>query len=402
VISTKKQSFILGPVRYRPPTLKLPKESSGTWTVTANLPVSILIKSSEHLLSPENPDLLSFGTPPPNARRFVVVDKTVHDLYGDAIDAYFQAHNVEFVVVVLECTEPLKETPNLFKTLEAMESFHLNRSGEVVIGIGGGILLDIVGLAATIYRRGVDYLRIPTTLLALVDASVGVKTGINYRDRRNRLGSYFGPVAAYLDRSFLKTLPRHELVVGMGEILKMAVVKDRRLFELIEDHGPDLIDAHFQTGEIATEVINRSIQGMVEELEPNLWEKDMKRLVNFGHSFSPVIEMMSKGELAHGEAVALDVLYSCILSNERSLLSDEELMRVFHTQRNLGLPTWYPLFGDEELMLESLADTVRHRNGAQDLPIPIRIGHSIFFNNITPEEMITASNRMEELHNHGR
>jgi 3-dehydroquinate synthase len=389
----------MGEVRYRPGTLELPKKAEGTWTVTAQNPVFILIKASPGLLDPGNPDLLSFGNPAPHGRRMVVVDHTVNELYRPAIDAYFAAHGVEVHVEPITCSEPLKDTAALFQILEAMEAFNLGRTGEVVIGLGGGVLLDIVGLASTMYRRGVPYLRVPTTLLALVDASVGVKTGINYLGRRNRLGSYYGPVAAYLDRSFLRTLPRQELVVGMGEIIKMAVVKDRRLFELVEAHGPALIDQHFQDGPGATEIVNRSIQGMVEELEPNLWEKDMKRLVNFGHSFSPIIEMNTEGELAHGEAVALDVLYSCVLSNQRSLMLQAELDRVFAVCAAVGLRTWHPFFGDQQMLIEARDDTIRHRNGSLDLPIPVSLGHSIFVNDITPHEMAAASRRMEELSN---
>ncbi len=393
-MTSTKSSFEMGPVRYQPGLMSLPAATEGRWTVTAQLPVSILIKASQNLLDPANLDLLSFGPP---GRRFAAVDSKVHALYADRIQAYFDAHGVEVHLEPVVCTENTKDTDSLFQVLEAMERFNLSRTGEVVLGIGGGVLLDIVGLAATMYRRGVPYLRIPTTLLALVDASVGVKTGVNYLGRRNRLGSYYGPVAAYLDRSFLKTLPHEELVVGMGEIIKMAVVKDLRLFELCEQHAPRLVQERFQGGEGAAEIVNRSIQGMVEELEPNLWEKDMKRLVNFGHSFSPIIEMRTEGALAHGEAVALDVLYSCVFSNLRNLLPTEQMERVFALCKAVGLPTWHPYFGDMEMMVESRDDTTRHRNGSLDLPIPVTLGHSIFLNDITLDEMKTTSERMEEL-----
>src|SRR3989344_4587791 len=116
----------------------------------------------------------------------------------------------------------------------------------------------------------------------------------------------------------------------------MAVIKDKKLFELLEKHGSRLIAEKFQKSGEGLEIMHRSIHGMVEELAPNLWEKDMKRLVNFGHSWSPLIEMVALPELSHGEAVALDVLFSCVLSRERGLMNASEIKRVFSVAKNLG------------------------------------------------------------------
>lgn len=371
------------------------KKGVKKWTAETEPPVSFFVQISENLLAPGNHDLLEIGRQGKNARRLVVVDKTVCDLYGEKIENYFKTSGIMYKIFPVESNEEKKDLETLLLILGAMEEFKLERSGEPVIAIGGGVLLDVVGVAATLYRRGVPYIRVPTTLLALVDASVGVKTGINHFGRRNRLGSYYGPVGAYLDRSFLKTLPRKELSNGCGEILKMAVVKDERLFELLEKHGARMIDEQFQGGQEPTETIERSIQGMIEELAPNLWEKDMKRLVNFGHSFSALIEMQALPELSHGEAVALDALFSCILSANRGFMKLEDVERVAKTMRLLELPTFHPLFADISVIEEALADTVRHRDGAQELPIPLFIGRAVFFNDFTAIELAAASDIMK-------
>lgn len=377
------------------------KETTQQWILKAEAPVSFFVKLSENLLDPKNRDLIEVGIQGKGARRLVIVDQNVYNLFGKKIEKYFEVCHVDYKLLAIECDETRKNLDSLLAMLQCMEDFKLKRVGEPVIGIGGGVLLDIVGLAATLYRRGVPYIRVPTTLLALVDASVGVKTGINHFDRRNRLGSYYEPAAAYLDRSFLTTLPRKEFSNGCGEILKMAVVKDLRLFELLEAHGRELIDEKFQRGDSATEIIYRSIQGMVEELEPNLWEKDMKRLVNFGHSFSPLVEMKALPQLSHGEAVALDVLFSCILSNQRGYMKEEEVSRVFKTARSLELPQFHPLFGDIQTLEEALADTIRHRDGAQEMPIPLSIGRTLFFNDITSDDIKAASTIMKKRSHHG-
>ncbi|MBT7848930.1 sedoheptulose 7-phosphate cyclase, partial [Candidatus Woesearchaeota archaeon] len=274
----------------------------------------------------------------------------------------------------------------------------LLRRGEPIIAIGGGVVLDIVGQAASMFRRGVPYIRIPTTLLGIVDVSVAAKTGINFLERRNRIGSYYPPIAVYLDKIFIKTQNSLEISSGMGEILKMAIVKDNKLFELLETYGEELLETKFQH-EISDEVIERSIIGMIEELEINLWEKNLKRLVDFGHSFSPIIEMRSintENPLTHGQAVTLDVLYSCLISKSRGMLSSEEVKRIFATTKRLKLPLYHPLFGNSILLKESLSDTMKHRNGKQNLPIPVRIGKSIFINDFKYEELIQICEQLKE------
>jgi 3-dehydroquinate synthase len=165
----------------------------------------------------------------------------------------------------------------------------------------------------------VPYIKVPTTLIGLIDASVGAKTGVNFDIRRNRLGTYYPPLVAYLDSSFLATLPEIEISSGLGEVLKMAVIKDASLFTLLDNHAEDLLSNKIYLSEHASELISRAVQGMKVELENNLWESNLKRCVDFGHSFSPIIEMRSLEKnsfdpLTHGQAVTLDVIFSSVLS----------------------------------------------------------------------------------------
>lgn len=157
-----------------------------------------------------------------NLRRLVFIEETVHQLYGDALYSYFNHHRVKARVVSFVATEETKSTATLLHILEEIEKFSPNRRSEPIIGIGGGVCLDLVGLAATLFRRRTPYIRVPTTLLALVDASVGAKTGVNFCNAKNKLGAYVPPVAVFLDNTFLKTLPTRHLSNGVGEILKVS------------------------------------------------------------------------------------------------------------------------------------------------------------------------------------
>ncbi len=367
----------------------------GTWVMETHLPVSFKIKNSPGIFDPANDDVLEFGSQGSERRRLVVIDRTICQYYLQDILAYFKAKQVECHIVPIDATEDDKNLESLLVVLREMEKFGVLRRDEPVIAVGGGVLLDIAGMAAGLYRRGVPYIRVPTTLVGLVDASVGAKTGINFESRRNRLGSYYPPIAAYLDKGFLRTLAPLEITSGLGEILKMAVVKDLALFELLEGYGPELIDTRFIGCAVADEVINRAVSGMKDELQENLWEKNLERMVDFGHSFSPIIEMRSINDagqvpLTHGQAVSLDVLFSCVISQQRGLLSPQDVLRVGRTQRRMQLPTDHALFREPLVILEALKDTMKHRNGDQNLPIPRAIGDSLFVNDLQFVEIKSA------------
>ena len=374
----------------------------GEWVVDTNLPVHYKIKNTPGVLSPDNGDLLELGSRGEKARRFVVIDRQICQWYLPAVSAYFKARGVAVHIQAIDATKNNKNLKSLLMLLREFEKFGILRRDEPVIAIGGGVLLDVVGMAAGMYRRGIPYIRVPTTLVGLVDASVGAKTGINFETRRNRLGSYYPPIAAYLDRSFLRTLEPVEISSGLGEILKMAVIKDRRLFELLERSARELVASRFECAD-ADEVINRSVLGMKVELENNLWEKDLKRVVDYGHSFSPIVEMRSITDagqvpLTHGQAVTLDVIYSCVLSTTRMMLPAEDTLRVARVAHTMGLPTSHKLFGEPLILLEALRDTMRHRNGDQNLPIPVRIGEATFLNDLSFDEIRAGVPAMLELH----
>jgi len=364
-----------------------------TWNVSASLPVDFSIRYSTNVFGSNNDDLLEFGNSP---RRLVIFDRNVFDLHGETAKSYFESRKIDAVFHSIECSEERKDSDNLFSVLRAMETFGLLRRSEPVIAVGGGVLLDIVGFAASIYRRGVPYIRVPTTLLGLVDASVGAKTGINHFDRRNRLGTYYPPIVSYLDKSFVRSQSQIEISNGLAEIFKLALIKDAELFRLLEQNADTLVREKFQYGAVPVRVINLAITGMVEELAPNMWEHNLERCVDFGHSFSPLIEMMALPELSHGEAVCIDCIYSSYIAWKRGLIERGELDRIVTTARLLLLPVYHRFFGDPEIVSAALADTMKHRNGKQNLPLPLGIGSHVFCNDLTPEEIIWTSHQVAQ------
>jgi 3-dehydroquinate synthetase len=377
------------------------------WTVQTELSIKYEIVQTPGLLDPANPELCALPDGGRgDATRLVVLDDTIHDLYGHRIENYFEVNAVAVDYLTLPATEEAKSIESVLQVVRKLDEIGTQRVSTPPIVIGGGVLADVVGLAASLYRRGIPYIRVPTTLLGQVDVSASAKTGINHRGYRNRLGTYSPPPRTLIDLGFLGTLPQRQLRNGIGEIFKMALVRDLRLFELLEEYGGALIESRFQdgTGEkngagdgVAREVIGRSISGMVEELEPNLWEKNLQRPADYGHSFSPLVEMRALPELLHGEAVAMDCAFSAVLATGRGLLRDADRNRIVGAARRLGLRTSHPLFCDPDLLTEALADTTRHRNGQQNLPMLTGIGGICFLNDITASEIKEAATEMRRL-----
>ncbi|WP_441249287.1 sedoheptulose 7-phosphate cyclase [Kitasatospora sp. McL0602] len=364
------------------------------WTVTTALPVTYEVTFTPGVLSPANPALAAAGAFP--GRRLVVVEATVHELYGDRLRAYFEARGLAYELCVLPAHEQVKTMDSVFRVAEAMERFGLARRGEPVIAMGGGVLMDVVGLACSLYRRSTPFVRVPTTLIGLVDAGVGAKTGVNFGSHKNRLGTYHPAAATLLDPAFLATLDPRHLSNGLAEILKIALIKDRRLFDLLERHGEELIAQRFQGPTPAAEVLVRAVHGMLQELQPNLWEHRLERSMDYGHSFSPTVEMRALPELLHGEAVCVDMALTTVLAQRRGLVEPGERDRILALMRRLGLPVWHPLM-EPETLGEALTDTVRHRDGRQRLPLPVGIGGGCFADDLTASELAASADELREL-----
>jgi 3-dehydroquinate synthase len=319
----------------------------------------------------------------------IVIDENVHKFYAAQLMEYFNSHKVKYSMLVIDSNEEHKTWKDADHILQFFEDEGVLRR-EPIIAIGGGVLLDIVGFACSIYRRGIPYIKVPTTLLAIVDASVGSKVAVNHFERRNRLGAYYPPVATLIDKKFIKTQNERDIVNGIAEIFKLAIIKSPELFTLLEENAELLIEEKFQHGAVPVRVINLAITDMIAELGPNLWERKLDRCVDFGHTFSPVIEMKNIPELLHGEAVALDCLYSSCIALLHGYIDSPTVVRIFSLAKRLKLKTFHEDFTKIELLHQSLADATRHRNGNQYAPLPISIGNYTIVNDITEEDMKDA------------
>mmetsp|Transcript_26518 Transcript_26518/g.79507 ORF Transcript_26518/g.79507 Transcript_26518/m.79507 type:complete len:485 (-) Transcript_26518:71-1525(-) len=372
------------------------------WKVTAKLDVEYRVVEAPGLLDPANDALLwghlKPGEPRPlgKPRRLVVIDETVDDLYGDGVRAYFEARGVDFEVLRLPMVEEEKTMDLCLEVCAAMKRMDLPRRGAPVVAVGGGVCLDVVGLAATLFRRKTPYVRVPTTTLSYVDASVGAKSGVNFLDSKNRLGAYVPPAAALLDPQFLRTEEPRAVASGVAEMAKMALVKSPELFELLEGHAGRLVADHFAPRDpvadtVPAEVLRISIETMLEELAPNLWETSLDRLVDFGHAFGQELEMHALGtadELTHGEAVNVDMAYMTVLACRLGYLKPAERDRILRVLGSYGCPLWHPLM-TREFVKHAAEERIAFSMGLR-LPLPTGIGRARIFNDVSVDDCLAA------------
>jgi len=335
-------------------------------------------------------------------RRLVVIETKVNELYGDKVRAYFEARGIEHEILVLTATEEEKTMESVLTVSAAMKKFNIDRRTEPVLAIGGGVCLDIVGLAASLFRRRTPYIRVPTTALSYVDASVGAKNGVNFGGSKNRLGTYVPPAAALLDSSFMATQPHRDIAAGVAEMAKMAIMKSAELYELLEEHGERLVAEKFAPrspeDHVPQRVLQLAIETMLEELAPNLWENSLDRLVDFGHAVGQDLEMAALGgehELEHGESVAVDMSLMTVLSQELGLISEAQRDRTLNMLRGCQLPVWSPVM-THKLFTHAVSERVRNSMG-QRFPLPVGEGKARIFSDVSEADLDRAFHSWEEL-----
>lgn len=258
-------------------------------------------------------------------RVLVVTDEGVPPEYAGCVASQCR----EPVVVTVPRGEGSKSFEQLERLLSAMLEASFTR-GDCVVAVGGGVVGDLSGFAASCYMRGIDFYNIPTTLLSQVDSSVGGKTAVNFGGVKNIVGAFYQPKKVIIDPETLKTLERRQLMAGLAEAIKMAATSSSELFELIEK-SEDL-DADLP------EIIRRSLCIKRDVVEKDPKENGLRRILNFGHTVGHAVEGFNKGRLLHGECVALGMPPMC---------SGEALERVTKVLKKYGLPTEIEQSADE-------------------------------------------------------
>jgi 3-dehydroquinate synthase len=270
----------------------------------------------------------------------IVTDTTVAKLYLAKLTASFAQRRL--AECILPDGEPHKTLQTAGWVFDARVANKMNRDA-TVLALGGGVVGDIAGFTAACYQRGIGYVQVPTTLLAQVDSSVGGKTGVNHPGGKNLIGAFYQPRAVIADTDALATLPDRQLKSGLAEVIKYGCVWDPLLFEWLDRNMPKLLA---RDADALSYAIGRSCEIKATVVARDERERDLRAILNFGHSFGHVIEAATAYEkYLHGEAVGLGMLIAAQLSHRLGLIDAAVPERLRDILKHAGLPTETPRIG---------------------------------------------------------
>lgn len=322
-----------------------------------------------------------------NRQVCIVTDSTVGKYYiGDVVEIVKDyCRTVEtFTFPAGEKSKNLDVVSDLYEKL-ITEKFDRN---DYLLALGGGVVGDLTGFAAASYLRGIAFVQIPTTLLAMVDSSIGGKTGVDFRSYKNMVGAFYQPKAVYMNISALNTLTNKQYFSGFGEIIKHGCIKDAVYFEKIYENRAALCE---REPAILSEVVQSSclIKKAVVENDPK--EKGERALLNFGHTIGHAIEKKLSDKLLHGECVSIGMVAASYISFQRNQLTEQELLKIIDCLSALKLPIDLKdyILDTEELYQITLND--KKMSAGQIRFILLRgIGNAYIDTTVTKEEMIEA------------
>jgi len=382
--------------------LTLATPDAGTIESVMSTTITTTIKIARNVLDPSNH--LLFDVYKPLGRCVAVVDDKVDKYYGAEIDNYFAANNIEFTKLVFSGNEVDKGIEDVERILVAMKKYRVGRH-EPLLVIGGGVIADIAGFATSLYSRNTPYVMLCTSIVSGIDAGPSPRVCCNGFDYKNLYGSYHPPVLTITDRGFWKTLHPGWLRHGVAEIIKMAVMKDLSLFELMEKHGPRAVqtkfgtegdsvnDAEFQ--DVCDLIVGKAMEGYVRSEYGNLWETHQCRPHAYGHTWCPGYELPAG--MLHGQAVGTDMGFGAYLSYVEGWVSEEEMHRVLKNISDCELSLYHPIMDDDEMVWKTHLGIVEKRGGNLCAPIPKPVGFSGYLNDMTQEMLAQRMHEYKEL-----
>ena len=304
-------------------------------------------------------------------RVLVVTNDTIAPIYLQHLLDMLEAHGVKTDSVIVPDGEQYKTMETWNQILTALLANNHTRSS-ILVALGGGVIGDVAGFAASAYQRGIKFIQVPTTLLSQVDSSVGGKTAINHPLGKNMIGAFYQPQSVVIDINCLKTLPQRELSAGLAEVIKYGIIMDSAFFNWLEAHIDDLLNLDVDA---LSYCIYRCCELKAQVVAADETEQDMRAILNLGHTYGHAIEAeLGYGNWLHGEAVSVGMLMAAQTAKLLGLLADKDIERI----ENLLIKAKLPVKRPEQMTIESyIPHMLRDKkviSGKLRLVIPTKIG----------------------------
>ena len=264
----------------------------------------------------------------------LITDTNVDSCQADECMKAFESSGLDVEKFVIEAGEKNKNLDTIREIYNFLITLKLDRNA-TIIALGGGVVGDITGFVAATFLRGVNFVQIPTTLLAQSDSSVGGKVGVDFKGHKNIIGSFYQPKLVYINVNSLKTLPKRELCSGLGEVVKHGIIKDEEFYEYIDENAEKILNLDQRVLQYIVKV-NCFIKGSVVEKDEK--ESGLRAILNFGHTIGHAIETVMDFNLLHGECVSLGMVGAFRLANYLDLIDDTTTEKVKTTLEKIDLP----------------------------------------------------------------
>jgi 3-dehydroquinate synthase len=314
----------------------------------------------------------------------IITDTKVALLFAKRVEKSFASAGLRPILITIPAGEKSKTLKQAGAICDQMIAAGLDRQS-FIIGLGGGVIGDISGFVAAIYHRGIPHIQVPTTLLAMVDSSIGGKTGVNTRDGKNLIGAIHHPSLVIDDVNVLKTLPRRELSQGFAEIIKHAIIADAKMFRTLQS---------WKAGEAPAlqRLIKRNIKIKSRIVAKDERDRTGERaLLNFGHTVGHAIERAGDyRQFLHGEALSLGIIAACGISIKRAGLPRDQRDAIVDLLRRFGLPTRLPKNLPREKIFDALKFDKKFEGGKVRFVVVPRIGIAHLTNDVTLDDIREA------------
>jgi 3-dehydroquinate synthase len=314
----------------------------------------------------------------------LISDRNVSRLFADRVKKSLTSSGFRPILITVPAGEKSKTLEQAGAICDRMIAAGLDRTS-FVVGLGGGMIGDITGFVAAIYHRGIPHVQIPTTLLAMVDSSIGGKTGVDTRAGKNLIGAFHQPALVIDDLDVLKTLPRRQFNQGFAEIIKHAVIADAKMFQMLQSWKAGVATALQQ-------LMKRNIQIKSRIVAKD--ERDLtgqRALLNFGHTVGHAIERAGNyGKFLHGEAVSLGIVAACAISVKRAGLPPNQCAAIVDLLGRFGLPTRLPPKFPRKKIFDALKFDKKFEAGKVRFIVTPRIGVAYVADNVTLDDIREA------------
>ena len=339
--------------------------------INVNLPQ----QSYEIAIAPSNLDklgeqmaLLKLGK-----KVLLVSNQTIFKHYGERAIGSLKAAGFEVAEVTLPIGERYKTLNSVQKIYDTALENRLERSSTMV-ALGGGVIGDMTGFASAAWLRGINFVQVPTTLLAMVDAAIGGKTGVNHPQGKNLIGAFHQPRLVLIDPEVLQTLPMREFRAGMAEVIKYGVIWDAQLFAEMEE-SKRLDQRRYLKPELMDNILTHSCQAKADVVGKDEKEAGLRAILNYGHTIGHAVESLTGYSVVnHGEAVAIGMVAAGQIAVELGLWQKAETERQDALIQKTGLPTQLPSGVDIEAIIEALQTDKKVKDGKVRFVLPTQIG----------------------------